>query len=154
VRTLDYERAFAEYRLKLRNDRHNRTALAGAGLAAFELGRYPEGRRYLEAAVAADAGDTASADRLKTAKIVVQMDPFQRQISMAQRNKIVVEAFATAGERSKACGGGPGESSKSTSSQMTLAGNWAKMKPRVSEQGLSRSGTSSSATGNSVKGEC
>jgi tetratricopeptide (TPR) repeat protein len=139
VRTLDYERAFAAYRLILRNDRHNRAALAGAGLAAFELGRYPEARRYLEAAATADAGDTASAARLKTAELVIQMDPFQRQISMAQRNKIVVEAFAAAGERIKSCGGGPAtESPKSTSSQTTLAENWAKMKPRVTERGLQR----------------
>ena len=48
VRTLDYERAFAAYRFGLKNDRHNREALAGAGLAAFELGRYPEARRYLQ----------------------------------------------------------------------------------------------------------
>jgi tetratricopeptide (TPR) repeat protein len=139
VRTLDYERAFAAYRLRLRNDRHNRTALAGAGLAAFELGRYPEARRYLESAVAADAGDTASAARLKTAELAVQMDPFQRQISMAQRNKIVVEAFATAGERIKACGSPQrSESPAPPSSQATLAESWTKMKPRVTAQGLQR----------------
>ncbi len=139
VRTLDYERAFAAYRLSLKADRHNREALAGAGLAAFELGRYPQAERYLQAAVTADAGDTESAERLKTTELVLRMDPFQRQISMAQRSKIVVEAFAAAGERIKSCGARKGSaSSESAASQPSLADNWTKMKPRVTEQGLQR----------------
>ena len=138
VRTLDYERALAAYRLGLRNDRHNRAALAGAGRAAFELSRYPEARKYLQMAVAADAGDAESAARLKTTDLVLEMDPFQRQISMEQRNKMVVEAFATAGERIKACGSAPGSEPSATSDQMTLAEIWTKMKPRVSQRGLQR----------------
>lgn len=137
VRTLDYERAFAFYRLSLKSDRHNRAALAGAGLAAFELARYPEAHRYLQSAVAADSDDAESAGLLKTTDLVLAMDPFQRQISMAQRNRIVVEAFAAAGERIKACG-----AQKSTagakSGQANLAETWAKMKPRVTTGGLQR----------------
>jgi tetratricopeptide (TPR) repeat protein len=143
VRTLDYERAFAAYRASLKANRHDRAALAGAGLAAFELGRYPQAQRYLQAAVAADAGDAESAARLKTTELVLQMDPFQRQISMTQRNKIVVEAFAAAGVRIKTCGGqkdsaASASSSASTSSQPNLAESWSNLKPRVSEQGLQR----------------
>jgi tetratricopeptide (TPR) repeat protein len=137
VRTLDYERAFAAYRLSLKADRHDREALAGAGLAAFELGRYPQAHRYLQSAVTADPQDKASADLLKTTDLVLQMDPFQREISMAQRNRIVVEAFAAAGERIKACGSQK-DSAASTSAQPTLAESWAKMKPRVTERGLQR----------------
>jgi predicted Zn-dependent protease len=130
VRTLDYERAFAFYRLSLQSDRHNRAALAGAGSAAFELGRYPEARRYLQSAVAANADDAESAALLKTTELVLAMDPFQRQISMAERNRIVVEAFAAAGERIAACAQKLGRPS--------LAESWAKMKPRVTELELRR----------------
>jgi len=145
VRTLDYERAFAAYRLSLKADRHNQAALAGAGLAAFELGRYPQAHRYLQSAVAADAADTQSASLLKTTlettlnttDLVLKMDPFQRQISMAQRNRIVVEAFATAGERIKRCGSQK-SSPPSTASQPELAESWTKMKPRVTLGGLQR----------------
>jgi tetratricopeptide (TPR) repeat protein len=139
VRTLDYERAFAAYRVGLKANRHNREALAGAGLAAFELGRYPQAQRYLQAAVAADPGDAESAGRLKTTELVLRMDPFQRQISIAQRNKIVVEAFAAAGERIKSCGAQKGSTSpEPAASQPSLADSWTKMKPRVTEQGLQR----------------
>jgi len=137
VRTLDYERAFAAYRLSLRGDRHNRAAMAGAGAAAFELARYPEAHRYLQSAVAADAADSVSASLLNTTDLVLKMDPFQRQISMAQRNRIVVEAFATAGERIKTCGRQKG-SPPSTAPQPELAESWAKMKPRVTLGGLQR----------------
>jgi tetratricopeptide (TPR) repeat protein len=139
VRTLDYERAFAAYRLNLKTDRHNREALAGAGLAAFELGRYPQAQRYLQAAVTADSSDAVSAARLKTTELVLRMDPFQRQISMAQRSKIVVEAFATAGERIKSCGAQKGSTApESAASQPSLADRWTKMKPRVTEAELRR----------------
>ena len=56
----------------LKLDRHNPGALAGAGLAAFELGRYDMAERYLQADVSADPSDAQSADRLKTAELVVQ----------------------------------------------------------------------------------
>jgi tetratricopeptide (TPR) repeat protein len=137
VRTLDYERAFAFYRLSLQSDRHNQAALAGAGSVAFELGRYPEARRYLQSAVTANSDDAESAALLKTTELVLAMDPFQRQISMAQRSRIVVEAFAAAGDRMEECGAlqssaaaKPGQSSPSET--------WAKMKPRVTEVELRR----------------
>ena len=103
VQAQDYEHALAEYRLSLKLDRHNPAALAGAARAAFELGRYDLAQRYLEAAVAANPNDEQSAARLKTAELVLRMDPFRRQISVDQRNPIVIEAFAAAGERLKSC---------------------------------------------------
>jgi len=134
VRAQDYEHALAAYRVSLKSDRHRATALAGAGLAAFELGRYPLAYKYLQAAVASNPGDIQSADRLKTTELVLQMDPFQRQISVAQRNRIVVAAFATAGARLKAC-----EASGSPSAaEPTLAESWKKMKPHISTTGLLR----------------
>ena len=66
LRTQDYEHALAAYRLSLRANHHNPAALAGAGLAAMELGRYSLAQRYLEEAVAADPSDAQSAARLKT----------------------------------------------------------------------------------------
>ena len=71
------------------------------------------------------------------AELVLRMDPFRRQISVAQRHQIVVEAFETAGERLKACAVARG-SAVPTASQSSLADSWAKMKPRISEVGLRR----------------
>lgn len=135
VRTLDYERAFAAYRASLKEDRHNPVAMAGAGQAAFELSRYPEAYRYLQEAVAANPNDTESADLLKTTQAVLQMNPFQHQISMAQRTRIVVEAFATAEQRLKTCSTQPGSAGARLSS---LSDSLGKMKPEITELQLQR----------------
>jgi len=138
VRAQDYEHALTAYRLALKADRHNQTALAGAGLAAFELGRYPIAQRYLQAAVAADASDTQSSTNLKTTELVLQMDPFRRDLSAAQRDRNVVEAFASAGERLKNCGSANGSAVHGSAAQTSLADEWTKMKPQVSEFALGR----------------
>jgi tetratricopeptide (TPR) repeat protein len=138
VRAQDYEHALAEYRQSLKLDRRNAAALAGAGLAAFELGRYELAQRYLEAAVAANPSDLQSAERLKTTELVLKMDPYRRQVSVGQRRQMVIEAFAAAGERLKSCpavGNSRGSGSAATS-QESLTDRWAKMKPQITEQGL------------------
>jgi tetratricopeptide (TPR) repeat protein len=140
LRAQDYEHALAEYRLSLKSDHHNPTVLAGAGRAAFELGRYPLALRYLQSAVSASPGDAQSAVRLKTTELVLRMDPFRRQISVAQRNRIVREAFDAAGQRLKSCSA-VGDSRGATPSptpQQSLAENWEKMKPQITERGLRR----------------
>jgi tetratricopeptide (TPR) repeat protein len=133
----DYEHALAAYRLSLKANRHNPTALAGAGFAAMELGRYSLAQRYLQEAVAADPTDAQSAARLKTTELVLRMDPFRRQISVAERNQIVVEAFAAAGQRLNACAL-PNSPVPAETAQPNLAESWAKMKLQISERGLRR----------------
>jgi tetratricopeptide (TPR) repeat protein len=137
LRVQDYDHALAAYLQSLKLEGNNRAALAGAGFAAFQLGRYPLARHYLEEAVAGNPGDTRSADRLKMTEMVLEMDPFRRQLSVAQRAKIVTSAFTTAGERLKACGAARGIALP-TASQSSLAGSWAKLKPQISEGGLRR----------------
>jgi tetratricopeptide (TPR) repeat protein len=136
----DYEHALAEYRLSLKVDQHNSAAWAGAGTAAFQLGRYDLAQRYLEAAVTANPDDLQSADRLKTTELVLKMDPFRRQISVDQRHRVVVEAFAVAGERLNSCAvvkNSTGTASSATA-KLRLADEWAQMKPQITEQGLRR----------------
>jgi tetratricopeptide (TPR) repeat protein len=140
----DYEHALAEYRLALKSDHHDSAALAGAGVAAFDLGRYTLAQRYLQVAAVANPEDEQSADLLKTTELVLRMDPYQRQISADQRNRIVIEAFAAAGERLKSCAAtmnSSGAASLETLEQ-SLADNWAKMKrPRpAAKSGLGRGG--------------
>ena len=136
----DYEHALAEYRLTLKSDHRNSAALAGAGLAAFNLGRYSLAQRYLQVAVAANPEDTQSADLLKTTELVLQMDPFRRQISADQRNRIVIEAFAIAGDRLKSCAATVNSSGSASSESLeeNLDDNWTKMKPKINERDLRR----------------
>jgi tetratricopeptide (TPR) repeat protein len=133
LRAQDYEHALAEYRLSLKSDSHNPAALAGAGWASFELGRYPLAQRYLQAAASADPSDAQSSARLKTTELVLQMDPFQRQVSAAERNRIVMEAFAAAGQRLKECPDGG-----SATSLRDLSEKWSKMNGQISERSLQR----------------
>jgi tetratricopeptide (TPR) repeat protein len=137
LRAQNDEHALAAYRASLKTNPHNQAALEGAGLAAFQLGRYPLAERYLQAAAAGRPTDTEIADRLKTTDLVLAIDPFRRQISAANRDKIVVQNFEAAGQRLKACGvlsagGMPG------GTQPDLADSWTKMKPRISDQSLRR----------------
>ncbi|MGA8493487.1 MAG: tetratricopeptide repeat protein [Terriglobales bacterium] len=136
----DYEHALAEYRLCLKSDRRNPAALAGAGLAAFDLGRYALAQRYLQVAAATNPEDKQSANLLKTTELVLRMDPFRRQISADERNRIVIEAFATAGDRLKSCSLAVNSSGKSSSASLdqSLADGWAKMSQQISERGLQR----------------
>jgi tetratricopeptide (TPR) repeat protein len=134
LRVQDYEHALAEYSLSLKLERHDPAMLAGAGWAAFELGRYPLAQRYLQAAVSADPDDAQSAARLQTAELVLNMDPFQRQISAVQRNRIVMEAFAAAGQRLKECMAGD----NSAAALQSLNENWSNMSRQISEQHLQR----------------
>jgi len=131
VRAQDYEHALAAYRVSLKKNRHNADALAGAGLAAFELGRYEVAQSYLQAAVSANSGDTQSADRLKTVDLILRMDPFREGVSAAQRDHAVIEDFDAAGERVKACGAGSG-------SLTDLSDSWARLKPQLTATGLRR----------------
>jgi tetratricopeptide (TPR) repeat protein len=146
LRVQDYEHALAEYRLSLKAERHDSAALAGAGEAAFELGRYELAQRYLRAEATENAGDTQSAMRLQTAELVLKMDPFQRQLSVAERNRIVMEAFAVAGQRLKECAA----DGKSTASLQNLSDEWAKMNGQIDELHLRRDPDLVEAAMNSV----
>jgi tetratricopeptide (TPR) repeat protein len=135
LQTRDYDHALAAYRQSLKADHHNHAALAGAGVAAFQLGHYPAAQKYLQDAVTADPGDAQSAAELKTTELVVNMDPFRRQLSVAERDRIVLEAFAAAGERLKSCSVSS-PSYQSTQAAQALAEAWTTMEPRISVRGL------------------
>jgi len=136
LRASDYEHALAAYRTCLRLNRRNTAALAAAGYAAFELARYPVALRYLQAAVESDPNDSESAARLKTTEMVLHMDPFQPEISAVKRNRIVVEAFNTAGERLRSCR--PPNAPTGGTADTSLSGQWARLKLRITEAGLRR----------------
>src|SRR5271166_332619 len=137
VRAGDYEHALAAYRIALRADRHNATALAGAGYAAFQLGQYPLAERYLQGAVVGNPNDTQSGNRLEITEMVLNMDPFRRQISVAERDRLVVEAFTIAGQRLKTCVL-PKNNNSPPGSPGSQSDEWAALKPRVSAAQLRR----------------
>ena len=134
LRAKDYEHALAAYRSVLKSEPQDTAAQTGAGIAAFQLGRYPLALHFLQAASTGSASPQ-TLDLLRSTELVLQMDPFQRQLSAAHRYKRVVAAFEQAGERLKACGLLPLQSGVSPDSSATT---WTELKPRTTERGLAR----------------
>jgi tetratricopeptide (TPR) repeat protein len=140
VKAQDYERALAAYRVSLKADKHNEADLAGAGLAAYELGRYAEAQHYLQAAVTHDPKDEGSSDRLKTTELVLHMDPYRRPITSAERARLVKHAFDIAGERLKTCAIPTNAPATAASSPpLNLNDEWATARPKVTETKLRES---------------
>jgi tetratricopeptide (TPR) repeat protein len=137
LRAGDYLHALGAFSTVLKADEHSAGALAGAGYAAFELRRFPLAQQYLQAAVTANANDTASEERLKTTQLVLDMDPFRRQLAVNERDRIVVQAFQTAGERLNSCKM-PVARSANAAAQPSLSDEWTRLKPQITEQGLRR----------------
>lgn len=138
VRSGDYEGALETYRAILKTDDHNAMALAGAGYAAFQLGRYPLAQQYLQSATRVNPSDTESAQRLQLAEMVLRMDPFRPQISAADRNKAVIEAFAASGQRLSTCQLPSRDTFGTTGSAPSLNDEWSSLKPQISEARLRR----------------
>lgn len=99
----DYERALTLFVRSLKLKHQNPDALAGAGHAAFELGQYKTSEHYLKSAVAANSSDSASAQLLETARLVMQIDPYNMRLSASQRSVNVKDAVQTAATRLSGC---------------------------------------------------
>lgn len=136
LRAQDYEHALDAFRIALKSDRYDPAAMAGGGEAAFELGRYSLAQHYLKMALAADPNDKQSAERLKTTEMVLHLDPFRRQITNAERNAAVVQAFNAAGRRLSSCAVPKSVSPGPAGAQPPLSDQWATLKSQVTEQGL------------------
>ena len=124
-RSGDYEHALAQYQEALKKNR-DAVIYKGAGEAAFELARYPLAKHYLQAATDAGAKDTAISEMLQTTELVLTMDPFLRRISVSQRHHVVIDAFATAGERIKAC-------PAADTAQDHFDTQWRNLKPQITK---------------------
>ena len=99
----DYGDALTEYDRVLRLDRGNAAALSGAGQASYEAGRYRTALRFLQAAVGSRPQDATSRHLYESASLILEIDPFARRISDAERNRRVAAAFTAAGERLSTC---------------------------------------------------
>jgi tetratricopeptide (TPR) repeat protein len=99
----DPSNALSTYQRILEIDPQNSLALAGAGEAAFLLGRYHTAEQYFQKAAAINPEDTASRQSVETTNLVLAADPFLRRISDAERNRRLVTAFNAAGQRLQTC---------------------------------------------------
>lgn len=137
TRAQDYADALAAYRRSFKGSHRNPAALSGAGRAALALGHYGQAQHYLQMAAAAGAHDPEAADDLEIANLVLRMDPFRPHIWSLERNRIVMEDFAAAGQRLDGCLTLEGDAS-SEFAQQNLSDAWTKMKPHVTASALRR----------------
>src|SRR5205807_9742442 len=111
----------------------NISSMAGAGEAAYHSGHYRTAQHYLQEAVKANLQDSHSRELLESANLILQVDPFVRRISDAERNRRIAEAFKEAGELLTACAAVKGINLSDTASVATplatLAAQYAAMKP-------------------------
>lgn len=138
IRADDYEHALTIFRQLLKDRPRNSQALAGAGQAAYELGLYSLALPSLQQAVKLNPNDTQSAERLQSTELVLRMDPFQPQISLAQRNHLVIQAFTIAGQRLERCAVPSGDAGSVTNSSPGLSDQWSALKPQITQRGLQR----------------
>ncbi len=103
-----YGDALAQYESVLKLNSKDAVALAGAGEAAFQLGRYRTAVRYLEESAKANPDDAHTRERLQMASLVLETDPFLQRIPDVERNRRITTAFARAGDRLQSCAASKG----------------------------------------------
>ena len=136
VRAGDYDHALAQFQEVLYKDHGNAAALAGAGDAAFQVGRYRTAEGYLQAAVKANPEDAQTKQLLHTSILILQADPFGRRVSGSERNRRIRRAFDQAGKRLDNCAAAKGidlNSPSSSTGLRSLGARWNAMKPRLGE---------------------
>jgi tetratricopeptide (TPR) repeat protein len=126
----DNAHALSQFEVALKTDPGNGAALAGAGRAAFELGRFSVADQYLQHSIEVAPGDQESASRLRIARLALEMDPFRQEKKTKERERAALDAFAAAGKRVSTCGSNP------NAKMQMLAQQWFGMKPQVSEARL------------------
>ena len=96
----DADRALTAFRRALRLDPEHQDALAGAGEAAFALGRYVEARRLL---AQLDMPSPQLAARRDIAALIISSNPLAPRLSTAQRRRRLAAALDRAQTRVRDC---------------------------------------------------
>lgn len=78
-------------------------ALAGAGELAFRSGQYPVAARYLQRAISHGASSPDVRRDAEAARLVLELDPFQRRLGLSARASRTDRAFAIARRRLADC---------------------------------------------------
>lgn len=137
LKVQDDPHALACFRVALAVDPRSDRALAGAGTAAFDMADYRLAQRYLRRALAEKPVEPGAAARLETTEQVLRLDPFRSNLSGVDRNRAAISAFQVAGDRLKACPAA-GASPAIDPGLQSLAGEWTRMKPNMTQVRLHR----------------
>jgi tetratricopeptide (TPR) repeat protein len=99
LRVQDNDRALDQYRRALQLNPRNPTALAGAGEAAFRLGHFRTAVRYLRSTATQNSTDDHSRQLLQMASTVLDSNPFERKLSLRERQARLRAAFDVSSKR-------------------------------------------------------
>ena len=119
-------RALEEYQRALRLDQQDPGALAGAGRAAFALGRYADAERYLKRAIEREPENSEAKSLLKTATLTQELNPYQPHLSLNERVQRTLELFHTAEQRGRQCAQSRGEDLLQKSPATELAASYSR----------------------------
>jgi len=130
ARTLD------EFRLILKADPRDQEALAGAGTASFELGRYPQATAYFSRLSREKLSESTIASMFETSRQVESASPFLERLSAAEKAKRTTDALRQAQQRGSNCARQHDQASSAvapnsqlqilvTTSQQQMAKDWS-----------------------------
>ncbi len=135
----DYRRALEEFQQAVKLNPGQEDAWAGAGNAAYQLADYLQARRYLQRAVDLNPSDLEVAKKLEISKLIVELDPFQGKLSLAERSKRSVAAFNQASSHLRQCAKTRGVNLQAKQATGPLAEAYSvakKIQPRVTRINL------------------
>lgn len=123
----------------LTSDRGDSDAIAGAGRAAFELGKYAEAIGYFDRLSPQERDEQIISEMLETARSVQTADPFLRGLSNTEKAQKTAAALEAAESRVAECARQQGQTLSITATSTPLQQLYAtnlKMKSDWSERNL------------------
>ncbi len=128
------------YRSALHLDRKDHAALIGAAQTSFALGNYKGAVGYFKAASSEQPLPSEVQGQAQTAELVLQIDPYQRGLSTAERRARTLAAFAQAGNRLKTCMGSQGQQPTESGQSLSLLqadySQWSTLQREVNPNAL------------------
>jgi len=120
VRADMWDRALTQYRHVLTSDRSDSEALAGAGRAAFELGKYSDAIGYFDRLSSQERNEQNISEMLETARSVQTADPFLRGLSNLEKAQKTAAALEAAESRVVECARQQGQTLSITATSTPL----------------------------------
>jgi tetratricopeptide (TPR) repeat protein len=103
LRAQMWNRALDEFRAILAGGANDPGALEGAGVAAYNLGQYPEAISYFERLPRVRVSEPELAGQLRMARLMVETNPFLPGLTTAEKARRTASALRVAEGRAQAC---------------------------------------------------
>jgi tetratricopeptide (TPR) repeat protein len=137
--TGDFPRALDHFKRAARQQPDNLQALLGAAHSAFELGDFLMAESYAARALQVDGSSTDASQLRDLAQSILQLDPWERGLTSAEKARRALRSYQIAGDRLAACGHNVTESAEPAVSPLASSlEKWRKWKPNANLSALLR----------------